>query len=72
MSTKTQTEQREAGRVMTAPSPIRTTYWAKPIPLRQFDWEATEDSYEPGCPIGYGRTESEAIADLQEQLEERS
>jgi hypothetical protein len=43
---------------------IRTDYWAKPIPLRQFDWSATRDNYEPPMPVGYGRTEAEAIADL--------
>lgn len=47
---------------------IRTEFWAKPIPLRQFDWTAVSDDYEPGQPIGYGATEQEAIADLQEQF----
>ncbi len=41
-----------------------------PIPLRQFDWSAVTDNYEPGCPIGYGRTEQEAVADLVEQIED--
>lgn len=45
---------------------IRTHYVFPPIPLRQFDWCAVRDSYEPGWPIGYGRTEAEAIADLHE------
>jgi hypothetical protein len=40
-----------------------------PIPLRQFDWSAVRDNYEPGQPIGYGRTEQEAIDDLKEQEE---
>ena len=52
---------------------IVTTYDPKPIPLRQFDWVATFDDYDgapidentaSGCPIGYGATEAEAIADL--------
>jgi hypothetical protein len=43
---------------------IITRYWPKPIPLRQFDWSAVTDDYEPGDPIGYGRTEAEAINDL--------
>lgn len=47
---------------------IRTEYWAKPIPLRQFDWIATYDSDEPddngNMRSGEGRTEEEAIADL--------
>jgi hypothetical protein len=43
---------------------INTEYWPKPIPPRQFDWAATFDEYEPGGPIGYGRTEQAAIDDL--------
>lgn len=50
-----------------AASTIRTEYVFPPIPMRQFDWSAVFDNYEPGCPIGYGRTEKEAIADLLEQ-----
>ena len=42
-----------------------------PIPIREFDWCATDDNYEPGCPIGWGRTKEEAINDLIEQLEEK-
>lgn len=49
---------------------IKTHYDPKPIPLRQFDWSAVADEYEPGHPIGFGRTEAEALADLKEQLEE--
>ena len=37
------------------------------IPLRQFDWRATGEDYEPGDPVGYGSTEAEAIADLKER-----
>jgi hypothetical protein len=48
---------------------IITDYWPKPIPPRQFDWTATFDGYEPGAPIGHGRTEPEAIADLLEQAD---
>lgn len=54
---------------MNSPAKIKTEYWPKPIPYRQFDWSATEDSYEPGRPIGYGKTEAAAIADLKMQLE---
>jgi hypothetical protein len=52
------------------PRKIITTNIYPPIPTRQFDWSATDDNYEPGCPIGYGATEQEAIADLLEQIEE--
>lgn len=53
---------------------IRTDYDPKPIPGRQFDWSAIDDdTYDgEGCPIGYGRTEQEAIDDLKQQIEERS
>lgn len=49
---------------------IITRYDPPPIPVRLYDWTAIEDSYEPGCPIGYGSTEIAAIADLKEQIEE--
>lgn len=42
-----------------------------PIPLRQFDWSAVTDDYEPPDPIGLGRTEEEAVADLKDQLADR-
>ena len=50
---------------------ILTEYVFPPIPLRDFDWSAVTDNYEPGCPIGYGRTEEEAIADLMAEIEAR-
>ena len=40
-----------------------------PIPDRSFDWSAVLEGYDAGDPIGYGRTEAEAIADLKEQME---
>lgn len=46
------------------PLGIVTTYDPKPIPLRQFDWSATRDEYEPPMPIGFGATEREAVLDL--------
>jgi hypothetical protein len=44
--------------------PIHTSYDFPPIPIRNCDWSATFDGYEPGDPIGTGRTEQAAIADL--------
>jgi hypothetical protein len=41
----------------------------KPGPTDRFDWSATFDSYEPGCPIGHGPTEFHAIVDLLMQWE---
>ena len=49
---------------------IRTDYWAKPIPIRNFDWSATFDGYDAGDPIGYGATEQDAINDLIASAEE--
>ena len=45
-----------------------TAYWAKPIPIRDFDWAAFVDGQEEWL-AGYGRTEEAALADLKEQLE---
>lgn len=53
---------------------IKTDHWVKPIPTRAFDWQAyDDDTYDgPGCPIGHGATEQEAIDDLLEQIEARA
>jgi len=50
---------------------IRTHYDPPPIPMRDSDWSAyDDDTYDgPGSLIGWGATEAEAIADLQEQLD---
>jgi hypothetical protein len=51
---------------------IITVYDLKQIRLRHFDWVATYQDYDgPGSPVGFGRTEQEAIADLQAQVERR-
>lgn len=50
---------------------INTEFVNPPIGDRSCDWQATMDDYEPGCPIGRGRTEDEAIEDLMWQLEEQ-
>jgi len=42
---------------------ITTEYWAKPIPLRQFDWIASVSGWE-GKPSGNGQYELDAIDDL--------
>ena len=48
---------------------IVTQFIYPPIPIRDFDWMATDGDYDLGDPIGYGRTEEEAIADLDELLD---
>jgi len=40
---------------------IHTSHDYPPIPVRDFDWSAIFDGYEPGESIGHGRTEQEAI-----------
>jgi hypothetical protein len=50
---------------------IKTENVRPPIPTRALDWQAwDDDTYEPGCPLGEGATEEEAIADLLEKLED--
>jgi hypothetical protein len=48
---------------------IKTQHICPPIPDRRFDWVATQEGYEPGDPVGYGKTEQEAINDLKLQQE---
>lgn len=50
---------------------IIARYICPPIPSRGQDWEAVDDdTYAgPGSPIGYGPTETAAIADLKAELE---
>jgi hypothetical protein len=52
---------------------IKTSYDYPPIPLRNFDWSAIDDAtYDgPGCPVGHGATEAEAISELRSQLAEQ-
>lgn len=48
---------------------IVTSYDPPPIPDRRHDWLAwDDDTYEPGCPVGEGATEDEAVADLMAKL----
>ena len=56
---------------------IKTNFEYPPIPIRDFDWSAIDDDTYDGaedshCPIGWGRTEEEAIADLMQQLLENA
>jgi hypothetical protein len=48
---------------------INISYEPKPIPMRNFDYCATFDGYEPGDPIGYGATEEAAKAELLESAD---
>lgn len=48
---------------------IITEHVFPPIPRRDNDWCAYLDGYEPGNRVGWGRTEAEAIKDLEEQYE---
>ncbi len=50
------------------PPKIITSYWAKPIPNRAFDWSASFDGFEEG-PYGYGETEQQAITDLTDNYD---
>jgi hypothetical protein len=50
---------------------IITSYVYPPIPIRNYDWSAIREDYEPGDLIGTGRTEQDAIDDLVRQENER-
>lgn len=50
---------------------IITSYDYPPIPIRDYDWSAIREDYEPGDLVGTGRTEQDAIDDLVRQENER-
>lgn len=50
---------------------VTTEFIFPPIPVREFDWVATFDDYEPGGPVGRGATEAEAIEDLMIEVDLR-
>ena len=52
---------------------VKTECDPKPIPLRQFDWEAwwANRDLDEDAIIGYGATEAQAIADLIDRSEDR-
>jgi len=50
---------------------IITSYDYPPIPLRDYDWSAIREDYEPSDLIGTGRTEQDAKDDLVRQENER-
>ena len=54
---------------------IDTIYERKAIPSRDFDWTAVTDNYDGAedaarSPTGHGTTETEAVADLESQLQD--
>ena len=50
---------------------IVTSFQNPPIPVRDYDWAAYTTDYEGGDPVGYGPTESAAVQDLLDQLDEQ-
>ena len=50
---------------------VKIEFVYPPIPVRNFDYSAVDDdTYEPGCPIGFGETPELAEANLREILSE--
>ena len=49
---------------------IQTDFVHPPIPDRRCDWQAIDADTHDGesGPVGRGRTEAEAVADLMEQI----
>lgn len=50
---------------------IVTVYDPPPIPLRDYDWHATFEDFDPerGWPIGRGATEFQAVLDLVHNMD---
>lgn len=46
---------------------IITNHECPPIPIREYDWSALREDWDLDEPIGYGRTEQDAIDDLIEK-----
>lgn len=51
---------------------IRTNYDNPPISIRSYDWSAWVDGSEEHGPIGRGKTEAEAVANLRQLVAERN
>jgi len=49
---------------------IELSFIHPPIPDRNCDWQASRKDYEPGDPLGHGRTPVVALTDLLEQEED--
>jgi hypothetical protein len=49
---------------------VHTSHECPPIPVRNYDWAAYGDDYEPGYPVGRGPTEQQAIFDYVMQMED--
>ena len=50
---------------------VEFQYVFPPIEVRDYDYCATLDGYEPGDAIGYGPTQQAALADLLADIESR-
>ena len=46
---------------------IVTQHDTKPVPSKDYDWEAFREDWDLDEPIGYGKTEQEAVNDLLER-----
>lgn len=51
---------------------ITTTHINPPIPDRSFDWLATLEDHDGDGPQGFGATESDAVSELTQQIEENA
>lgn len=48
---------------------VVTNFVYPPIPVRNWDWSATDEGYDPPYPIGYGPNEFKAVLDFYNQYE---
>ncbi len=49
---------------------IKTNFIYPPIPIRDMDWSAWYDGEEESGRVGFGKTESEAVAQLKKMYPE--
>lgn len=47
---------------------LPTGEW-KAVDMNTYDCDCDQDGFFEACPVGYGKTERDAIADLLEQME---
>lgn len=40
-----------------------------PVPSTSYDYSAVTEDYEPGAPLGHGRTARDAVEDLLDQMD---
>jgi hypothetical protein len=51
---------------------VAVSHICPPVPSNRFDWAAWDDDQAPDGAVGYGPTREAAVAELLDELDERS